>query len=63
MNHSKGRLAVQISQRHFVHFFTSPETAEKWTTEHPGTFALSVEEAHALGHLTNQRNGGDALRG
>ena len=48
---------------HFVHFFTSPETAEKWTTEHPGTFVLSVEDAHALGHLTNQRNGGDALRG
>lgn len=48
---------------HFVHFFTSPETAEKWTTEHPGTFVLSVEDAHVLGHLTIQRNGGDALRG
>ncbi len=47
----------------FVHFFASPETAAKWTTAHPGTFLLSVEDAYALGHLTNQQNGGDALGG
>ncbi len=48
---------------HFIHFFASPETAAKWTTAHPGTFLLSVGDAYALGRLTNQRNGGDALRG
>jgi alkylmercury lyase len=53
---------VIMSFCHFVHFFASPEPAEKWTTEHPGTFLLSVDDAYALGQLTNQRNAGDALR-
>ena len=47
---------------HFVHFFASPATAATWTAAHPGTFLLSVENAYALGRLTNQRNVGDALR-
>jgi hypothetical protein len=36
--------------------------AGKWTTEHTGTFLLSVKDAYAPGHLTNQRNGEDAVR-
>jgi len=46
---------------HFVHFFSSPETGDAWTAEHPGTFLLSVEDAFRLGQLTNARNFGDAL--
>jgi len=53
---------VIMSFCHFVHFFASPELAEKWTTEHPGTFLLSVDDAFALGQLTNRWNAGDALR-
>lgn len=46
---------------HFVHFFTSPEAGRSWATQHPGTFLLSVEDAFALGQLTNARNFGDAM--
>ncbi|MGQ0551573.1 MAG: organomercurial lyase [Armatimonadota bacterium] len=46
---------------HFVHFFSSPETASKWISEHPNTFILSVNEAYELGRLTNERNFGEAL--
>lgn len=46
---------------HFVHFFQSPAAGEKWTARHPGTFLLSVDEAFALGRLTNTRNFGEAL--
>ncbi len=53
---------VIMSFCHFVHFFASTESAEKWTTEHPGTFLLSLDDAYALGRLTNERNAGDALR-
>jgi alkylmercury lyase len=53
---------VIMSFCHFVHFFASPESAEKWTTEHPGTFLLSVDDAWALGRLTNQQNAEGAQR-
>jgi len=46
---------------HFVHFFRSTEVAETWISRHAGTFLLSVDEAFALGQLTNARNFGDAL--
>jgi alkylmercury lyase len=39
---------------HFVHFFRSPEAAEKWTARNPGTFVLSVEEGFELGRLMTQ---------
>lgn len=48
---------------HFVHFFGSEETGRTWTAGHPGTFLLSLEDAFALGRLTNARNFGDALVG
>ncbi len=38
---------------HFVHFFTSRESAECWMAVHPGTFLLSVDDAFELGRLTN----------
>ena len=46
---------------HFVHFFRTAENGRTWTAAHPGTFLLSVEDAFALGRLTNARNFGDAL--
>ena len=38
---------------HFVHFFASPEVGARWTTQRPGTFLLSVDDAYSLGQLTN----------
>jgi alkylmercury lyase len=46
---------------HFVHFFASPEDSAQWTTEHPGTFLLAVEDAYCLGELTNRAAFGAAL--
>ena len=52
---------VLVNFCHFVHFFSSPEAGQPWTAQHPGTFLLSMEDAFALGQLTNARNFGDVL--
>ena len=52
---------VIVNFCHFVHFFGSQESGTAWTAGHPGTFLLSVEDAYALGQLTNARNFGDAI--
>ena len=41
---------------HFVHFFASRGAGEAWTSEHSGTFLLSIEEAFELGRLVNALN-------
>jgi alkylmercury lyase len=41
---------------HFVYFFASRDAGEAWTSEHPGTFLLSVEEAFELGRQVNALN-------
>jgi alkylmercury lyase len=41
---------------HFVHFFASREAGNAWTTQHPETFLLSLEEAFELGRLVNALN-------
>lgn len=46
---------------HFIHFFRSADVAATWISRHTGTFLLSVDEAVALGRLTNARNFGGAL--
>jgi alkylmercury lyase len=46
---------------HFVHFFPSPQTGSEWVAEHPGTFLLSVPEAHELGRIVNRRRFGTNL--
>jgi alkylmercury lyase len=33
---------------HHVLHFTSPETAETWTTDHPGTFVIGLDDAGEL---------------
>lgn len=43
---------------HFVHFFGSRESGERWTSKHSGTLLLSVDEAYELGRLTNAHNFG-----
>lgn len=32
-----------------VHFFTSPDDAQAWLTQHPGGSILTVDQAHGLG--------------
>ena len=46
---------------HYVHFFHSGEAGARWVSEHPGTFTLSVEEAHALGKNKNAAQYKDAI--
>jgi len=38
---------------HFVHFFESEKAGLEWTEQHPGTFLLTINEAHRLGHKIN----------
>ncbi len=52
---------VIVNFCHFIHFFASEESGAKWVAAHPGTFLLSLDDAFALGRLTNRRNFGDAL--
>lgn len=46
---------------HFVHFFPSRSAGDAWAAQHPGTFILSVEEAHAIARRKNQAQYGEVL--
>lgn len=46
---------------HYIHFFASDASGRAWTTGHPGTVLLSLEDAFALGRRTNQMRYGEAL--
>ncbi len=46
---------------HFVHFFPSRPSGEAWAAQHPGTFILSVAEAHAIARRKNQAQYGEAM--
>ena len=46
---------------HFVHFFSSREAGERWTSEQQGTFLLSLEEAFYLGGRMNEARYGGVL--
>jgi alkylmercury lyase len=52
---------VIVNFCHFVHFFRETQAATQWTSRHPGTFLLSLDDAFALGQMTNSRNFGLAL--
>jgi alkylmercury lyase len=43
---------------HFVFFFTSRSSGERWTAKHPGTFLYSPGDAFALAKRLNARNFG-----
>ncbi len=36
-----------------VHFFESEEAGRGWTGQHPGTFLLTIDQAHTLGRKIN----------
>ena len=46
---------------HFVHFFPSRPAGEAWAAQHPGTFILSVAEAHAIARRKNQAQYGEMV--
>lgn len=46
---------------HFVFFFTSRGSGERWTAKHPGTFLYSLDEAFALAKRLNAKNFGPEL--
>ena len=48
---------------HYIHFFATPETGERWTAQNPGTFLMTVEEGFELGRLKNVARFGEALQG
>jgi alkylmercury lyase len=47
----------------FIHFFASPQAAEKWTAKRPHTFVISIEDAFEIGRRTNAAQWGEALGG
>ncbi len=46
---------------HFVHFFPSRLRGEAWAARHPGTFILSVAEAHEIARRKNEAQYGGVL--
>ncbi len=46
---------------HYVFFFASLEEGQQWTTAHPGTYLLTLEQAFELGRRKNARQYPDAL--
>ena len=46
---------------HFVHFCPSRAAGEAWAAQHPGTFILSVAEAHAVARRKNQAQYGEVM--
>jgi alkylmercury lyase len=53
---------VVTSFCHFVHFFPSRQAGESWAVRHPGTFILSIGDAHALGSRKNAAQYRETLR-
>jgi alkylmercury lyase len=41
---------------HFVFFFASRRSGERWVAKHPGTFLFSLEEAFTLAKRVNARS-------
>jgi hypothetical protein len=39
---------------HYVHFFANREAAADWTSQHEGTFTLSLADGSAIARLTNR---------
>lgn len=44
---------VMVNFCHFVHFFESEKAGLVWTDQHPGTFLLTIDQAHRLGQGIN----------
>ena len=52
---------VMASFCHYIFFFASRASGERWTAEHPGTFLYSLDDAFALAKRLNAANFGTAL--
>jgi alkylmercury lyase len=46
---------------HFVFFFSSPASGERWVAKHPGTFLYSLDDAFAFAKRLNAHNFGTVL--
>jgi alkylmercury lyase len=46
---------------HFIFFFSSRSSGERWVAKHPGTFLYSLDDAFALAKRFNARNFGPVL--
>jgi alkylmercury lyase len=46
---------------HFIFFFSSPSSGERWVAKHPDTFLCSVDDAFVLAKRLNARNFGPEL--
>jgi alkylmercury lyase len=46
---------------HRIHFFASPDSAERWMADRPGMFSIPVDKAFELGQLTNRLRLGTAF--
>jgi alkylmercury lyase len=53
---------VMASFCHFVFFFASRSSGERWIARHPGTFLYSLEDAFALAKRLNAGNFGSELK-
>ena len=58
---AKFDLDVAQSFCDYVHFFASTHAAGQWTAQHPGTFALGIDDAYRLAQLTNHASFGAGL--
>src|ERR1043165_3138589 len=46
---------------HFIYFFASQASGERWSEKNPGTFLSSLDDAFVLAKRFNRRNFGSAL--
>jgi hypothetical protein len=58
-----GASAVNVISRfcHFIFFFASPESGERWIARNSGTFLCSLDDAFALAKRFNTHNFGVEL--
>ena len=52
---------VMASFCHFIFFFSSRQSGERWVAKHPATFLYSLDDASALAKRFNARNFGPEL--
>jgi hypothetical protein len=58
-----GISAVNVMTKfcHFIFFFASRSSGERWVGKHPGTFLYSLDDAFALAKRANASNFGAEL--
>ena len=58
----KSAANIMASFCHYIFFFASRASGERWTAEHPGTFLWTLDDAFALAKRLNAANFGEALK-